>query len=120
MSKPYLIKEHQEVEFIADSDMYSGDVKTFGTQAIGIVVRDVKEGGVGLAYMEGVYCVPVSVGIEVSAGGPVYWDASNSVFTSIAESNIFAGSALKDITDTDTSAVIALGKYYPAQVTPEP
>lgn len=117
--KACFVKEHKEIEFTAAADLEAGNVVAVGTTGCGVVVRDVKSGGAGLLYLEGVYKMPVS-SLTASAGAPLYWDSGHETISTTATSNVFLGTALTAIASTDTVALVNLGDYKPAQVQPTP
>lgn len=100
MTTASYVQKGDTIDFVAAANHIAGDVATVGT-LIGVVVRDVPAGGLGALSLTGVYRLPKSAALAVTAGMFLYWDAENSVVTGTAGSLPLIGQAIESISADD-------------------
>ena len=85
----------------------SGDVVVMGT-VVGVAVTDIADGVQGAVSAYGVHNLAKVAATAIAQGAKVYWDASNSVATSVATSNTLMGVAFDAAASADTTINVKL------------
>lgn len=84
----------------------AGTIVLLGVR-LGVAGCDIAPGETGSLHVEGVFEIPKASG-AITAGAPVYWDATNSVVTTTSTNNTLCGYAVAAAASGDTAALIKI------------
>lgn len=91
----------------AGSAITAGSIVKFGS-LVGIALVDIATGATGSVMLEGVFKVVKATGAAWAQGDQLYWDATNSNFTTTATANTPAGHAFEPAAVGDAVGYIRL------------
>ena len=95
------------IEFTAAAATASGAPVLIG-KVVGVALGAVASGEKGQAATTGVWRWPKAASGANAQGAALYWDATNSVFTTTASSNTYAGFAWEAAADGATSVMVCI------------
>lgn len=95
------------VDYTPDDAVSAGDVIALGSLAA-IAHLDIPANALGAVSISGVYEVVKGTSESVSLGAKVYWDATNSVATCTASTNLYLGRAVQAAATAAAEVVVAI------------
>lgn len=101
------VQDGLTIEFTAAADTASGAPVLVG-KVVGVALGAVASGEKGQAATTGVWRLPKAASGAITQGAQLYWDATNSVFTTTASSNTYAGFAWEAAADGATSVMVCI------------
>jgi len=107
------VQRGDAVDYTPDADVASGAVVVQG-DLVGVAKLDIKAGKLGALAVVGVFDFPKDTGSSsaITAGAKVYWDETNEVATTDANSgaNKLIGKTVRAATDDDETVRVHLSQ----------
>ena len=111
MPQVRFIHDGNSIDHTPLANLSAGDVVVQG-DLVGIVKLDIPAGTLGALAVTGVFDFPKATtsGSAISSGAKVYWDATDKLATTDADSdaNKYIGKAVRAVTDADATVCIRL------------
>lgn len=103
------VQEGESIDYTPGSATVAGTVVVMGTIGVGVVPVGLAANEKGSLIVDGVVRGAKASG-AISAYAKVYWDATNSVFTTTATNNTLAGYAVAAAASGDATVDVKLMK----------
>jgi predicted RecA/RadA family phage recombinase len=104
------VQEGETIDYTPTAAVAAGAVVVMGTVGVGVVPVALAANERGSLVVDGVVRHPKTAAQAVSAYARVYWDATNSVFTTTVGSNVLAGYAVAAAGASDATVDVKLMK----------
>lgn len=104
------VQEGESIDYTPTAAVAAGAVVVMGTVGIGVVPVGLAANEKGSLIVDGVVRHAKTANQAVSAYAKVYWDATNSVFTTTSTSNTLAGYAVLAAAAGDATVDVKLMK----------
>jgi predicted RecA/RadA family phage recombinase len=103
------VQRGEAIDYTPSAAVAAGAVVVMGTVGIGVVPVALAANEKGSLFVDGVVRHAKATG-AITAYAKVYWDATNSVFTTTATSNTLAGYAVAAVASGDATVDVKLMK----------
>lgn len=103
------VQKGEAIDHTPTSALAAGAVVVLGTVGVGVAQTAIAANTLGSLIVDGVIEHAKASG-AVTLGQKVYWDATNSVLTTTAGSNVLVGYAVKAQASGDATATVKLMK----------
>jgi predicted RecA/RadA family phage recombinase len=104
------VQEGETIDYTPTVAVAAGAVVVMGTVGVGVVPVALAANEKGSLVVDGVVRHAKTAAQAVSAYAKVYWDATNSVFTTTVGSNVLAGYAVAAAGASDATVDVKLMK----------
>jgi predicted RecA/RadA family phage recombinase len=104
------VQEGEAIDYTPTVAVAAGAVVVMGTVGVGVVPVALAANEKGSLFVDGVVRHAKTAGQAINAYAKVYWDATNSVFTSTVGSNVLAGYAVASAAAGDATVDVKLMK----------
>jgi len=102
------LNEGRAIEVTAPVGGYTSGQPVKVGSLVGISSNKYAQGDIAVIWLLGTHLIPKATGQAWTAGGLLYWDNTNSVFTTTASGNTLAGYVYADAASADTIGYILL------------
>lgn len=102
------LNEGRAIEVTAPVGGYASGQPVKVGSLVGLSANKYAQGDTAVIWLVGTHLIPKVAGQAWTAGALLYWDNTNSVFTTTATSNTLAGYVYADALSADTTGYILL------------